>query len=114
VLACEGPGFSVAEADRSDTVVRNTKGFSQPKVIFKIDPEYAEEARKAKDSGSVLISIVIDQMGRPKSARVVRSLGHGLDEKAVEAVSQWRFTPAMNGDKPVTTVGTIEVNFRLL
>jgi TonB family protein len=113
-LACEGPGFSVAEADRSDSAVRTGKGFSQPQLVFKVEPEYSEEARKGKHQGEIILMVVIDQMGRPISSRVIRSLGYGLDEKAAEAVVQWRFKPGMDGDKPVTMAATVELHFRLL
>jgi len=87
---------------------------SAPVVISKVEPEYSEEARKAKYSGSVLLSLVIDANGMPRDIKVVRPLGLGLDEKAIEAVSHWRFRPGMKGGHPVATQANIEVNFRLL
>ncbi len=89
-------------------------GISAPSVLFKVDPEYSEEARKAKYSGTVLISLVVDVSGRAQNMRVVRSLGLGLDEKAMEAVAKWKFKPGMKNGQPVPVVATIEVNFRLL
>ena len=87
---------------------------SAPVVISKVEPEYSEEARKAKFSGSVLLSLVIDANGMPRDIKVIRPLGLGLDEKAIEAVSHWRFRPGMKGGRPVATQANIEVNFRLL
>lgn len=87
---------------------------SQPVPIYKIEPEYSEEARKAKYSGTVLLSVVIDANGNTRDIRITRPLGLGLDEKAIEAVSKWRFRPAMKGGKPVAVQAQIEVNFRLL
>lgn len=87
---------------------------SQPIPIYKVEPEYSEEARKAKYSGTVLLSVVIDANGHTRSIRVIRPLGLGLDEKAVEAVAKWRFRPALKGGKPVAVQAEIEVNFRLL
>lgn len=87
---------------------------SAPVVISKVEPEYSEEARKAKYSGSVLLSLVIDANGMPRDIKVIRPLGLGLDEKAIEAVSHWRFRPGMKGGRPVATQANIEVNFRLL
>ena len=87
---------------------------SAPVVISKVEPEYSEEARKAKFSGSVLLSLVIDANGMPRDIKVIRPLGLGLDEKAIEAVSHWRFRPGMKGGHPVATQANIEVNFRLL
>lgn len=87
---------------------------SQPVPIYKIEPEYSEEARKAKFSGTVLLSVVIDANGTTRDIHVTRPLGLGLDEKAIEAVSKWRFRPAMKNGKPVAVQAQIEVNFRLL
>jgi TonB family protein len=89
-------------------------GVSSPSVLYKVDPEYSEEARKAKYSGTVLISVVVDPQGRPQNIKVVRSLGLGLDEKAMEAVAKWRFKPGMKDGRAVSVIATIEVNFRLL
>jgi periplasmic protein TonB len=87
---------------------------SAPSLVSKVEPEYSEEARKAKYSGTVLLSIVVDEHGLPRDIRVVRPLGLGLDEKAIEAVSHWRFRPGMKGGRPVATQAQVEVNFRLL
>lgn len=88
-------------------------GVSAPRPIYDPDPEYSEEARKAKFQGTVLLSAVIGPDGKPKDLRVLRSLGLGLDEKAVEAVRKWRFSPAMRNEKPVSVLVSIEVAFRL-
>jgi protein TonB len=89
-------------------------GVSQPAVIFKVDPEYSEEARKAKYSGTVTLAVIVDAEGHARDVHVVRSLGMGLDEKAIEAVEKWKFKPGMKGGQPVNVRATIEVNFRLL
>ncbi len=87
---------------------------SQPVPIYKPEPEYSEEARKAKYSGTVLLSLIIDEHGNTRDIHVVRPLGLGLDEKAIEAVSHWRFRPALKGGRPVAVRAEVEVNFRLL
>ncbi len=89
-------------------------GVSAPTVVFKIEPEYSEEARKAKFQGTVILYIVVDEKGNPRDLKVVRPLGLGLDEKALEAVQKWRFRPGFLNGKPVPVAATIEVNFRLL
>lgn len=89
-------------------------GVSAPAVVFKVDPEYSEEARKAKYSGTVLLSVIVDTEGKARDIRVVKSLGMGLDEKAIEAVQKWRFKPAMKAGTAVNVRAQIEVNFRLL
>ncbi len=87
---------------------------SAPVLISKTEPEYSEEARKAKYSGTVLLSLTVDANGLPRDIRVVRPLGLGLDEKAIEAVQRWRFRAGMKGGHAVSTLATIEVSFRLL
>jgi TonB family protein len=87
---------------------------SQPVPIYKIEPEYSEEARKAKYSGTVLLSVIIDANGNTRDIHVVRPLGLGLDEKAIEAVAKWKFRPAMRNGHPVAVQAQVEVNFRLL
>ena len=89
-------------------------GVTAPSLLHKIEPEYSEEARKAKYQGTVLLYVVVDVNGKATNIKVARSLGLGLDEKAVEAVKQWKFTPGYKDGKPVTVAATIEVNFRLL
>ncbi len=83
-------------------------------LISKTEPEYSEEARKAKYSGSVLLTIVVDQNGVPLDIKVVRPLGLGLDEKAMEAVRHWKVRPGMKGGRPVAVQAQVEVTFRLL
>ncbi len=78
-----------------------------------MDPQYSEEARNAKYSGSVMLSIVVTSDGRAADIKVIKSAGMGLDEKAIEAVQQWRFRPGMNHGVPVNVKAQIEVNFRL-
>ena len=95
-------------------VYRIGGGVSDPVPIFKPEPEYSEEARKAKFQGAVLLAIVIDEQGRTRDIRVLRPLGLGLDEKAIEAVTKWRFRPSMKDGRPVPVMANVEVNFRLL
>ncbi len=95
-------------------VYRVGGGVSPPQVLYKVDPEYSEEARKAKYSGTVLISLVVAPDGHATNIKVVRTLGLGLDEKAIEAVSKWKFKPGQKNGTAVAVQATIEVNFRLL
>ncbi len=98
----------------SNGVYRIGGDVSAPNLVQKVEPEYTEEARKACLSGSVLVSLVIDEHGVPRDIRVVRPLGLGLDEKAMEAVSTWRFKPALRNGQPVAIRARVEVNFRIL
>ena len=72
-------------------------GVSAPALISKVEPEYSEEARKAKYQGTVLLYVEVDAAGRAQNMRVLHSLGLGLDEKAMEAVKKWKFRPGMKG-----------------
>ena len=94
---------------------RSMRGsITPPQLIYKVEPEFSEEARKAKYQGTVLLAIEVDANGRPRNFRVIQTLGLGLDEKAIEAVSRWRFKPGLLDGKPVVTSATIEVGFHLL
>jgi protein TonB len=111
----KGGGFGPGEGGGiGGGVFKVGGGVSAPAVIFKIDPEYSEEARKAKYSGEVMLSIIVDAEGKAREIHVVKSLGMGLDEKAIEAVEKWKFKPGMKGGQPVAVRATIAVNFRLL
>ena len=84
-----------------------------PVPIFTPDPEFSEEARKAKFSGNVEVYLWVDEQGNPSHIKVARGVGMGLDEKAVEAVRQYKFKPAMQNGKPVKVDLYIEVNFQI-
>jgi periplasmic protein TonB len=86
---------------------------SAPKVVYKVEPQYTDEAKQAKISGTVLLSIVIDASGNPGNIEVVKGLDPGLDKNAIAALSQWRFDPATKNDQPVTVQADIEVHYRL-
>src|SRR5512143_4015507 len=88
-------------------------GVTAPRALYTPDPDYSEEARKAKWQGTVVLWVVIGPDGRPRDVRVQRSLGMGLDEKAIEAVKTWKFEPARKDGQPVAVQINVEVNFRL-
>jgi TonB family protein len=88
-------------------------GVTAPRLIYKPDPEYSTEARQAKYQGTVVVSIIVGPDGRAHDVRVRNALGMGLDEKAVEAVRQWRFEPALKDGRPVAVWVDVEVNFHL-
>ena len=88
-------------------------GVSAPRPLFAPDPDYSEEARKAKYQGTCVLWLVVASDGKPRDIRVARTLGLGLDEKAIAAVKLWRFEPAMKDGKPVAVQISVEVSFRL-
>jgi TonB family protein len=88
-------------------------GVSMPRAIYSPEPEFSDEARRVKFQGEVTLLAIIGADGLPKSLHVVRSLGMGLDEKAIEAVRTWRFEPAKKDGRPVAVQMNIIVNFHL-
>lgn len=114
-----GPGTGPGVGPGSDGgigggVFHAGAGVSSPALLYKVEPEYSEEARKAKYQGVVVLTVIVDPAGRVTNARVVRSLGLGLDEKAIEAVKKWKFRPGYKDGRPVPVSAEIEVSFRLL
>jgi len=96
------------------SVYRIGGGVSQPVPIYRPDPDYSVEARAAHLEGTVVLTIVVDEKGNARDVRVVKPLGMGLDEKAIEAVQKWRFHPGMKDGHPVKVMAQIEIRFRLL
>ena len=85
-----------------------------PEVLWKIEPEYTEDARRAKIQGTVVLRIEIDPRGQVGNVSVRQTLGLGLDERAIDAVRSWKFRPARRNGKPIAAAAFVEVNFRLL
>ena len=88
-------------------------GVSAPVVIHSVDPEFTESARSANYQGMVSIELIVDSQGNPQNVHVVRHLGMGLDEKAIQAVKQYKFRPAMFQGHPVAVQMVIDVDFHL-
>jgi len=105
-----GPGY---EAGFGGDTFRPGNGVSAPRAIYDPDPEYSDEARRAKYQGTVVLSLIVDPAGHARNVRIARSLGMGLDEKAMEAVRRWQFAPGMKDGHAVAVQVTVEVNFRL-
>jgi periplasmic protein TonB len=105
----KGPGPGQASVSYKDLGITE-----DPKLLHVEEPEYSEEARKARYQGSVLLAIDVDASGKVSNVRVLISLGLGLDEKAKEAVLKWRFRPAFAKGRPVTAPAQVKVTFHLL
>ncbi|HTB11194.1 MAG TPA: TonB family protein [Bryobacteraceae bacterium] len=99
---------------QSVTVYKIGGEVSPPRIRTHVEPEYSEEAQTHKLGGTVQLNIVVDAAGIPTQIAVLRPVGMGLDEKAVEAVSQWRFAPAMKNGTPVPVSIQVEVSFHSL
>jgi TonB family protein len=110
----EGPGVGAGRGGGTGGGVFHVGGgVSAPRAVFSPDPEYSEEARKAKYQGTCVLWLIVGPDGRPRDIKVARSLGLGLDQKAIEAVKNWKFEPAMKDGKPVAVQINVEVDFRL-
>jgi TonB family protein len=94
-------------------VFRVGGGVTAPKLLYKVEPQYSEEARSAKYQGTVLLKVVVDVDGLAKDIQVVNGLGLGLDEQAVTAIMQWKFKPGEQDGVPVPVMAQIEINFKL-
>lgn len=112
----KGPGFGPGEGGNTGGGPRGRfPGLSvAPVLIYKVEPEFSEEARKARLQGVVTLYGEVDTNGLLRNIRVTQGLGLGLDDKAIEAVKQWRFRPGYRDGRPVVATATIEVNFHLL
>jgi TonB family protein len=110
----EGPQLGTGASAPVEGVYRIGAGVSYPRVASKVEPTYTKEAEDDHVEGFVLISVVVARDGTPDDLRIVRGIGHGLDETAIKAVRQWHFEPGTNRGVPVA-VGPIvvAVNFRL-
>ena len=92
--------------------IRIRPGVTPPRLLKKIEPEYTTEARQQFVQGTILLDLVVGADGLPANIKVLSPLGFGLDERAVEAVTKWRFAPGTKDGKPVVVGANIEVNFR--
>jgi periplasmic protein TonB len=109
-----GGGFGPGEGGGTGGgVFRMGSGATPPRAIYSPEPEFSEEARKAKYQGVCTLGVIVDAQGRPTNIRVLNSLGMGLDEKAIAAVKTWRFEPAMKDGHAVRFEIAVEVDFHL-
>ena len=88
-------------------------GVSAPVLVHSAEPAFTEQARQANFQGTVSVQLIVDSQGNPQDVRVIHPLGMGLDQKAVEAVRQYKFRPAMYQGRPVAVQMIVEVDFRL-
>jgi TonB family protein len=122
LLPCAAPLVSAQAQVSKNTDAGNTNqsaplkvggDVTAPRVIYQPDPEYSEKARKAGRQGSCVLRLIVGADGKPYDISEVRTLGMGLDEKAIEAVRRWVFEPARRAGKPVAVQIDVQVSFRL-
>ena len=82
------------------------------RAIYTPDPEYDEASRKAKIEGTVLLQITVTKDGAVKDPKIKRGLSEALDKRAIEAVSNWKFTPGTKNGKPVLLYLIVEVSYK--
>ncbi|TAM82549.1 MAG: energy transducer TonB [Acidobacteria bacterium] len=110
----QGGGFGPGQGGGAGGGLFSVGGnVSAPIPIYKPEPPYSEQARKAKYQGTVVLWIVVDAAGNVTDAQVVKPLGMGLDQNAVTTVKTWKFKPAMRNGGPVPVKVMVEVSFRL-
>ena len=95
-----------APEDKNDNVL-------PPRPTYTPEPEFSEQARRAKFQGTVVVQIVVNKKGDVVRVRLERALGMGLDQNAMEGVERWRFTPATRNGQPVAVMMNVEVAFNL-
>jgi protein TonB len=109
-----GPGYGPgSDGGFGGNVYSLGGGVTAPVPIVTPEAEFSDEARRNKYQGLCLISLIVDAHGNPQNPRVIRALGMGLDEKALDAIRRYKFKPGTKDGKPVAVVMTIEVDFRL-
>jgi TonB family protein len=95
-------------------IYKMSDGMTPPRVLYKLEPQYTEDARAAKISGPVILMLVVGSDGVARDIQVKQSLDPGLDQSAINAVQRWKFQPGVKDGQAVDVMATIEVNFRLL
>ena len=99
--------------DKVDQVLQVGGSLVPPVAIHMANPKYSKEAREAKFSGQVVVSIIVGTDGEPHNVHILRGVGMGLDEEAMKAVKQYKFKPAMQNGKPVAVYVNVQVNFQI-
>jgi TonB family protein len=106
-------GDSNPQEPLPDGVYRVGRDIKPPRIMHQIEPEFSEQARAAGYEGTCVLWLVVDSEGMPQKVKVTRPVGMGLDDKAIEAVQQWRFLPSLKDGNPVAVQINVEVSFHL-
>src|SRR5258708_24243093 len=108
MVLCGGAILAQVNPAQEGPVYKIGGGVPPPRVVSKVEPAYSEDARRLVASSTVSISLVVGADGSSRDLKVARGAGFGLDEKAMEAVAQWRFQPSTKGGEPVAVFATVE------
>jgi periplasmic protein TonB len=109
LFCCCAAGLAHAQAD-DETVYDLGPGVTPPRVIKQVNPHYSTD-RGVRPVGSVVIGLVVSSKGLPKDPHVVKGLDKELDESAVEAVKEWRFSPAQKNGRPIAVRVSVQIQF---
>jgi TonB family protein len=96
---------------RQEEAIPYRSDMTRPQIVYRVTPQYTENARRARLEGTVIVQAVIDETGRVLDVQVLKTLPMGLDVAAAQAVAQWRFTPATFNGRPLKVIYTLTVNF---
>ena len=114
-VLCSILTYLPAEAPRidsiSDVVYLVGTDVTPPKTVRRVDPEFTDDARKAHVEGTVILSLIVGEDGRPRDIQVERKLGHGLDEAAIQAIGKWVFEPGIRNGAAVPVAVSAEITF---
>jgi TonB family protein len=105
---------SPKQKTEDDKVYDLGDGIQPPKLIHVVEPEFDPKSEEAFSSGVVRIQLIVSAEGVVRDPKVVAGINERQDQKAIEAVKQWRFKPGLRESKPVNVRVTVEVNFHLL
>lgn len=105
------PGLTVTVDGVEEPIYKVKDGAKPPRPVYQPAAEFSSQARQAGYSGTVVLALVVTSKGKPTMIRVASGAGMGLDEKAIEAVRQWKFKPATKDGKPVSVQVAVEVSF---
>jgi TonB family protein len=100
------------DAKPSAEPMRGGRDVEEPKVLRRVEPVYTETARAAGAAGTVVLEVLIDRSGFVRNAKVVKSMGYGLDESAADAVQQWQFEPSAHGRERVEVLHEVTIDFK--
>jgi TonB family protein len=106
--------YKVDPNSKDETKIEHVGGIVKaPIPIHTVNPAFSDQARAQKIQGTVMVTIIVDTNGDVQDVEVVKPMGYGLDQKAIEAVKKYRFQPATRDGKPVPVYITVAINFRL-